>query len=73
MKISIGDLFVFNENVVGYISDIVLNKYEKASVYYSIAVMNHLDLEAKVYKYHEDSLRSFVEKSPHIKYYPIIK
>ena len=73
MKISIGDLFVFNENVVGYISDIVLNKYEKASVYYSIAVMKHSGLEAKVYKYHEDSLRSFVEKSPHIVHYPIIK
>jgi hypothetical protein len=82
MKISIGDLFVFHSDVVGYISNISLNKHQKRDVYYDLTVMkNHQAFESvdpylselKIYKYHEESITNFIEKSPYIKYYSIVK
>lgn len=78
--VSHGDLFLFPKGELGYISDIVWK--EKEQVYaYTLTVRYKTDLFStiikagtiKEYVYHEDSIRSFIEKTPDIKYYPVIK
>lgn len=75
-----GDLFLFPRGELGYISDIVWK--EKEQVYaYTLTVRYNTDLfstaikagNIKEYVYHEDSIRSFIEKTPDVKYYPVIK
>ena len=77
---SYGDLFLFHEGQCGYISDITWQ--EKAQRYvYTLTVRYSTDLfstaikagNIKQYLYHQDSIRSFIEKSPDIKYYPVVK
>jgi hypothetical protein len=75
-----GDLFLFHEGQCGYISDIVWKEKEQAYAYV-ITVMHRTNLfgtliksgDIKEYVYDQDSIRSFIEKSPNIKYYPVVK
>jgi len=77
--VSYGDLFVI-EGQCAYISNIVWK--EKQQVYaYTMTVIYRINLfdtvikagDIKEHVYHQDSIRSFIENSPHIKYYPVVK
>lgn len=77
---SYGDLLLFPKGELGYISDIVWK--EKEQVYaYTLTVRYTTDIfgtiikagSTREYVYHEDSIRSFIENTPDVKYYPVVK
>ena len=78
--VSHGDLFLFPKGELGYISNIVWKEKEQVYVYI-IAVRYKKDLfsniikagNIKEYAYHENSIRSFIENNPDVKYYPVVK